>query len=317
VVGPRSDGPYAIAIDITVGRIMFGAVGLTGDILTRREVVLGRDDRSPTDAAEMIAAECVNLIGNLGPDAQPVGVGVSVPGTVDRTGYDIRFAPDLGWRRIPFASLIVESLCRRIAHRLPVKLGNHAHLGLRAEHMWGAARGCDDVVYLTRQTTVGAGVLMNGQPVSGHLGSAGAIGHLVLDPGGPLCGCGKRGCVDSYLGQPAWIADRQLPAIAEPLARTIAMLVNVLNPQRVLLGGSLARVLELDRARLEATLRHCVFGAFYGTPQLCAASLGDDSPMLGAAALAFQRLLADPTLDLRALGESTLPGPGTGSVAPP
>ena len=202
-VGPREDGPFAFAVDIEVDRIASAAVGLTGEVLTRRETVLCPDERSAEHVAGVIAEDAEFLIRSAATDAWPVGVGVSIPGTVTRNGREIAVSPNLDWRNLPFASMVGERLVERLSLQLPVELGNDADLGVLAEHLRGAGRGCGDVVYLTGRIGVGAGILVNGVALRGHLGLAGEIGHVVLDPAGPQCHCGNRGCVETYIGQPA------------------------------------------------------------------------------------------------------------------
>jgi predicted NBD/HSP70 family sugar kinase len=321
LVGPRGDGPFAIAVDIEVDRIASAAVGLTGDVLTRRETPLRPDERTPEHVVAVIADDADFLIRSAAADAWPVGVGVSIPGTVTRNGRDIAMSPNLVWRNLPFGSMIADGLAEGLSLHLPVELGNDADLGVLAEHLRGAARGCGDVVYLAGRIGVGAGILVNGVALRGYLGLAGEIGHVVLDPAGPLCHCGNRGCVETYIGQPAvlaavgrfsapgsesisWLVESVragdsdaiagMRTIAEPLGRTIANLVNVLNPERVVLGGLLARVLDVARVEIEASVDRQTFEASRGSAQLRGAGLGQDSSLMGAAELAFQELLANP-----------------------
>ncbi|MDQ1722470.1 MAG: hypothetical protein QOI26_2204, partial [Pseudonocardiales bacterium] len=180
----------------------------------------------------------------------------------------------------------------------------------------------------TGRTGVGAGILVNGVALRGHQGLAGEIGHVVLDPGGPPCHCGNAGCVETYISQEAvlravrcptppgreslvWldrmmgIADSDdgadsravvagMRAVAEPLGRTIANLVNLLNPQRVVLGGMLERILRVAREDVELAVHRHAFDDPRGVAELSAAGLGRDSSLIGAAELAFQRLLGNP-----------------------
>jgi predicted NBD/HSP70 family sugar kinase len=203
----------------------------------------------------------------------------------------------------------------------PVVIGNDADLAVLAEHQRGNARDCDDVVFLIGRIGVGAGIIINGIPVHGRDGHAGEIGHNVLDPGGPLCHCGKRGCIETFLGESALLelAGRRPPrtdakvaalfedarngddralgaitAIAEPLGRAIANLLNTLNPERVVLGGSLGDVLELARPEVEAAVERYAFGLSQPCVELVLPAFGTDSALLGAGEVAFTALLADP-----------------------
>jgi predicted NBD/HSP70 family sugar kinase len=204
---------------------------------------------------------------------------------------------------------------------VPVFVGNDADLAVLAEHQRGNARDCDDVVFLMGRIGVGAGILIGGVPVHGRDGHAGEIGHNVLDPSGPLCHCGKRGCIETFLGENTLLelAGRDLPrtdakvaalfkdaregeagalraieAAAEPLGRAIANLLNMLNPERVLLGGSMGEVLELARPEVEAAVARYTFGEVSPADLLALPAFGTDSALLGAGEVAFTDLLADP-----------------------
>ncbi len=321
LVGPRPDGPFVVAVDLEVDRLASAAVGLGGLVLCRRECYLGIDERQPEHVANLIAADLQALSYGIDRASQPVGVGISIPGTVTRDRSEIALSPNLDWHNISFSKLAEHRIEELTGWQLPVELGNDADLGALAEHLRGAGQGCDDVVFLTGRTGVGAGILVNGVALLGHQGLAGEIGHVVLDPAGPSCHCGNAGCVETYIGQPAvlsavrcptppgregldWL-DQALPrfdsdvvagmrTVAEPLGRTIATLVNVLNPQRVVLGGILAKILQLARPEVEAALHRHAFDDPRGVAELATAELGADSSLIGAAELAFQRLLGNP-----------------------
>ncbi|SOD72970.1 predicted NBD/HSP70 family sugar kinase [Jatrophihabitans sp. GAS493] len=320
MVGPSDDGPFAVAVDIEVDRVASAAVGLTGQVLDRLESALEPSERGASHVAGVIATHIDSLIAGAAGESWPVGVGVSVPGTVTRDGLSISLSPNLNWRDLAFAAMITDRLREHQPVQLPIELGNDADLGVMAEHLRGAARDCEDVVYLTGRIGVGAGIVTNGVALRGHDGRAGEIGHVVLDPAGPLCHCGNRGCAETYIGQAAvlatvgqkagtaasaaWLlsmvrggdetAITGLRSIANPLGRTLANLVNVLNPQRVVLGGLLAAVIEVAQQDVEAALNKHAFDTAHGSLQLCGAGLGQDSSLMGAAELAFKGLLANP-----------------------
>jgi predicted NBD/HSP70 family sugar kinase len=242
---------------------------------------------------------------------------VSVPGTVDRRTGRVGVAPNLGWEDAALGALLTEAAPAGV----PVAVGNDADLAVLAEHQRGSARDCDDVIYVLGRIGVGAGILVGGVPLRGHDGHAGEIGHNVLDPSGTLCHCGKRGCTETYIGDGALLrlAGRALPptdaavadlfadaragdadalaaahVVAYALGRAIANLVNTLNPQRIVLGGSLAYLLDVARPELEVSVRTYALEASTRIVQLVAPALGADSSLLGAAEIAFTDLLANP-----------------------
>lgn len=316
VVGPRADGPYAVAVDLDVTEISCAAVGIGGHVLARH-CVPNSEPGSAKQTALSIATAIESLAGRVRPGAWPVGVGVSVPGTVSRTDALVEFAPNLVWRNEPFGTILTAVL----PENLPVEVGNDADVAMRAELLRGAARGCADAVYLMGRVGLGAGLIANGAPLNGRDGYAGEVGHNVVDTSGPRCHCGKRGCIETYVGDKALLklAGRRRPPTAESVAalyedarrgdvraahairtvarslgHTIASLVNVLNPERVILGGSLALVLGFARDEIAAAMDEYAMSTAHEAVQLCAPGLGSDSTLLGAAELAFARLLDDP-----------------------
>jgi predicted NBD/HSP70 family sugar kinase len=318
VVGPRPNGPYVVAVDVDISHVTAAAVGIGGTVLARRHVPTVGEPPTPRSVAAQIN-ECVLALGEEVPRARPVAIGVSVPGTVRSNSGRVEFAPNLSWRHEPFGELLDAVTPRG----LTVTIGNDADLAVLAEHLRGSARGSDDVIYLMARIGVGAGIISSGRPLHGHHGLAGEVGHTVVDASGPLCHCGKRGCVETYIGENAMLsmAGRPVPAtpaavaalfadaqsgdkvalkavraVADALGRTVANLANVLNPERVLLGGSLAGVLEVAPEDVERSLGEHVMGGSDAAVELLPPGLGEDSALLGAAELAFARLLADPVL---------------------
>jgi predicted NBD/HSP70 family sugar kinase len=317
VVAPHSGGPFVVAVDIDVAHVTIAAVGLGGAVLAREIVRTGSSLSTPDVIAKLAIDGIARLRAAGCPESRPAGIGVSVPGTVDRRSGRIGVAPNLGWHDAAFGTLLTELA----PEGLPVAVGNDADLAVLAEHRRGSARDCDDVVYLMGRIGVGAGIIADGAPLRGHDGHAGEIGHNVVDASGPPCHCGKNGCMETYVGDGALLtlAGRPLAptdeavaalfsdaragdtmalaavrGVAEPLGRAIASLVNTLNPQRVLLGGSLSEVLDIARPQIEGSLEYYALEARARSVQLMQPTFGADSALLGAAEIAFTSLLADP-----------------------
>jgi predicted NBD/HSP70 family sugar kinase len=324
VVGPSADGPYAVAVDIDITHVTTAAIGIGGQVLARHVVSTDPSPSPPDLIAQHILDSVPQLQSQVGGSAWPVGIGVSVPGTVDRRNGTVGFAPNLEWRDEKFGALLAELA----GPDLPVAVGNDADLAVMAEYRRGAGRDCDDLVYLIGRIGVGAGIIVNGQPLRGHDGHAGEIGHNIVDASGPPCHCGKRGCVETYIGEKALLklAGRRQPpteqrvaavfddaragneraatairTIAEALGRALANVVNVLNPQRLILGGSLSAVLDFAHDEVEQSLYRYAMTSPGQTVQLCQPMFGSDSALLGAAELAFEQLLTDPVAHRLAL----------------
>ncbi|MEO8888564.1 MAG: ROK family transcriptional regulator [Jatrophihabitantaceae bacterium] len=317
LVGPRSDGPYAIAVDVDITHITTAAVGVGGHVLARDVTATDPSPSPPATVARAIVAAAERLGTQVARGAWPIGIGVSLPGTVGRQDGLVELAPNLGWRDAAFG----EILTGLTPAGLPVSIGNDADVAVLAEHLRGNGRDCDDLVYLMGRIGVGAGVIVNGAPLRGRDGHAGEVGHTVVDASGPKCHCGQRGCVETYIGDNALLelagrkasptvdhtdqlftdahtgdkrAADAVRTVAQALGRTVATLVNLLNPELVILGGSLAGVLEFARADIRASLDSFAMTTARDAVQLRPPALGEDSALVGAAELAFARLLDDP-----------------------
>lgn len=317
MVAPRPDGPYVLAVDVAVERISTATVGLGGLVHERRQAALDGAARRPESVIERIVADAEWLAARRPGGCGPVGVGVSIPGTVRRRDGYIEHAPNLNWRAVPFAQMLMEAL----GGGLDVQIGNDADLGAVAEHQRGAATGYDHLVYLNGSVGVGGGVIAEGSPLHGAGGYAGEIGHMTINPDGPPCHCGSTGCIETYIGEHALlraagvagqhgpravdavfidaasgdpVASQAVRTVAVWLGRSLANLVNCFNPQAIVVGGSLAEVVRLERWTVELELDRRAMAASRAGVQLLLPGLGQESALIGAAELAFQSLLDAP-----------------------
>jgi predicted NBD/HSP70 family sugar kinase len=204
---------------------------------------------------------------------------------------------------------------------MPVMSGNDADLGVLAEHLRGAATGVNDVGYVTGSVGIGGGFLVGGVPLRGSEGYAGEVGHLLVDSNGPPCRCGGIGCWETKVGEnqlltgagrlqgggPTAVAEvidaadagderaaASLDAVAKWTGVGLRAVVNVFNPEVIVLGGLLARTWRARAGLVDAALNRGGLISPRDRVTLRPAALGDDSPLLGAAELAFAPLLADP-----------------------
>jgi glucokinase len=194
--GPDA-GTVAYGIDIGGTKVLGLAVDAEGDVVAEARVP------TPTGTREIVGshvgaavAEVVAELDGAGGTASngvPAPVGVGAPGMVDRVGH-LRFAPNLPQAQgVDWHELIGERLPGR---RIVVE--NDANLAVLAEHTLGAARGYAHVVMVTLGTGIGGGIVIDGRVQVGASGFAGEIGHMVVDPAGPPCPCGRRGCWERY-----------------------------------------------------------------------------------------------------------------------
>ncbi len=165
--------------------------------LDLRRVVTPDDADAGYEQAAMLALARDLLAGRA-----PAAVGVSFGGPVDFTAGVVRLSHHVrGWEALPLRDrLAAEFGC-------PVAVDNDANVAALGEHRFGAGRGLSDLMYITVSTGVGGGWILGGRPWRGHEGMAGEIGHTVADPAGPLCLCGKRGCVERLASGPYMAAD--------------------------------------------------------------------------------------------------------------
>jgi predicted NBD/HSP70 family sugar kinase len=258
-----------------------------------------------------------------------VGFGVSVPGVVRGADGNVRFAPNLGWEDAPLGELLAAALAARDICGLPVRVGNDGDLGALAEHQRGVARGIDDLVFVEGEVGVGCGVIAGGRPLTGAGGYAGELGHMTIRRGGRRCRCGARGCWETELGTEAMARALGLPegagndqvvallrtggperaaqldGVAQYLGVGLANVVNLLNPQLVVLGGLLRDLYPLVATRVGRTLAGASLRAPMEQVTLAVPELGGDAVLLGAAEYVWQDVLTDPVAVLgRAMNAS-------------
>jgi glucokinase len=298
-----------VAIDVGGTTIKAGLVSADG---TLRGAM-----RRPTRAADGPDAVVETILG-VASDLAALGsveaAGIVVPGVVDEVTGTAVWAANIGFRDVPVRDLVAKRL------GVPAALGHDVRAGGLAEARLGAGRGARYVLFVAIGTGIAAGYTVDGVPLSGAHGAAGEIGHIVVRPDGPACGCGNRGCLEAIAsasavarrysaaaGGPdttdaaASAADVAVRARAgEPLAvevwrETIDALADGLltglalfDPEVVVVGGGLAEAGEALLAPLRLALRARL--TFHREPRLVRAELGDEAGCLGAGLLGLALL---------------------------
>jgi predicted NBD/HSP70 family sugar kinase len=311
VIAPHP-GVTAIAVNPEVDAVTIAAVGLDGRIPVRERIEVDHLV-TPEETARLVAEVVDRWRSKALRRARIVAVGLAVPGLVRASDGLVRFAPHLEWADAPLRTL-VES-----ATGLPTVVGNDASLGAMAEHLFGAGRGVDDVIYLNGGASgIGGGLIVHGLAVGGAGGYAGEFGQnrpgiASADdrrvPSGVLEDEVSRARLLEVAGlaaadEPtlaAALAASDSPEVPAELARqrrilstALANAVNVLNPSLVVLGGFLATVAGSDPDALAAAVAEQAMPAAAEDLDLRVAALGEDRLAIGAAELAFQALLEDP-----------------------
>ncbi|WP_327032032.1 ROK family transcriptional regulator [Micromonospora ureilytica] len=311
VVSPRSDRVYAHALSIDADRLRAARVGLGGQILDLREIPRP-SGMSAIDAVGPLADLVRDMERSVAGDALLVGGAAAVTDTTRDPDGRIRIAS--------IDETLGAALEAEFSAGPGFVAGDLADIAGLAEHVRGVAAGIDDVIYLHGDLGISAGIIVGGRLVIGHRGHSGKVGHMVVNPNGLPCGCGSRGCWETEISEAALLrhagrdpSDRaavaevlRAAADGDPTARAaveqvadwlgfgVANLVNVVNPDAVVFGGSLRDIFtagadvvrdRLDTMPLPASREHL---------RLRAAALGRDAVLIGAAELAFDKLLADP-----------------------
>jgi predicted NBD/HSP70 family sugar kinase len=258
--------------------------------------------------------------------AVPVGLTVAVPGLVRSVDGVATYAPNLGWRDVP----VLEGLRSRVDLDCPIRVENDANLSAIAEWAMGPEARTPDLVYLTGEVGVGGGLIVDGRLLRGAGGLSGEVGHASLGDPDQVCGCGRRGCWETVVGLNALLrsaadpddpvhdherdletrlaeiatrADagdrRTLDALAQlgtALGNGAAVLINVFNPQVVLLGGYFAVLGRFFMEPMAAELRARVFGPDLAGARIVLSTLGFTAAVRGGAHVALEAVFDDPTL---------------------
>lgn len=320
VVRPESERVYVYAFSVEVDRLVAARIGLGGVVLGRRELPRPRGERPGAKVVAPLAEFVRETEKQLPAGGVCIGCGAAVTAIIRQDDGSIRLQGDLGWAEQPLGTALAEALAEGRSTDVPLAVRNGADLAALAEHVRGAAVDCDNVVYLHGDGGVGGGIIAGGRPVTGHGGYGGEVGHIVVNPQGRPCGCGSRGCWETEVGEHALIraagrdgtgraaveavvdaagrgdamAQAALRQVGDWIGFGVANLVNIFNPEMVIFGGTLRGVYLAAAAGVRTRLNRMSLPALREHVRLRTPLLGDDATLLGAAELAFERLLAGP-----------------------
>lgn len=315
--------PFAIGIDVGGTKIAAGLVDQAGTIL-HRYTTRAHSEKEPEFVIEAIERTYWAILEESGVKAAKIeAVGLGFPGNTNGPAGVVLVCSNLpAWDHVPLRDIVAE----RIA--LPVVLDNDTNLCAVGEHRYGAGRGSGNMCYVTFSTGYGIGIIFNNQLYVGHTGTAGELGHVVIDIGGPPCTCGKDGCIMAYASGIGLsrMAYEKIEAGAETLLREMApasgrritgeqiagaadqgdevareilqtsgyyggvglsMVVQILNPELIVIGGGLTRIGSrlLDPAL--AAMREHTQPELLDSIRVVPWQLGDDLGIIGAAAKVF------------------------------
>ena len=248
------------------------------------------------------------------------GIGFDFPGQVDYKTGVVKLAPNIpGWVNIPIANMIEDEF------HIPTKIDNDVRCAALGEMKFGAGKGCENFICITVGTGIGSGIVINGQIVRGASNAAGELGHIKLQmEDGPLCGCGDSGCLEAFASGPAIVAmayeylkggksakfaemagdgditpyivakaaeagDPVAKRIFEIIGYRIGMgltsVINLLNPERVIIGGGVAECGDLLLEPIRRTVKARAMKVAGETVEIVPAQLGNSAGVIGASML--------------------------------
>jgi|WetSurMetagenome_2_1015567.scaffolds.fasta_scaffold65185_2 transcriptional regulator of PTS gene len=196
------DGTYAAGVSISIEQIEVVVINFQAEVKTSYALPLEKSFYPPEELAKKIVEAVRRCITKSGyPKDRISGIGISIPGLVDSKSGIIRYMPNYGWRDVNLRELLQKT----VSH--PVFIDNDANTVTIAEHWFGNGKGSDNFIVIVLENGIGAGYVLNGHMMRGNFGIAGEFGHMSINQDGPLCRCGKRGCVEAYAGIHAIVKD--------------------------------------------------------------------------------------------------------------
>lgn len=300
-----SDHLVTFAVDIRPGRAIVAVIDLTGRFLARETVMTVS---SPEDSVKRII-ERMKTIRTLHADKTFEGIGISLPGRVNPETQRLLLAPNLNWANFDIRGAFEKGL------KLQVEMENDANACLLAESWYGRLAGVRNAVLVAVSEGIGTAIMSGGQLLSGHQGLAGEFGHISLDPNGPVCGCGQRGCWEMLGSSRAALrfyqeanpkaapidiysllrfAEENDPTAVEAITRQAAaigrglrLIMAAVSPELILITGELTSIWDRFGPIIQKEMESMVLA---GTPpRLAVAGDGELARLLGAGAVLLQR----------------------------
>ena len=312
---------------LVIGGIDLGATKILSVLVDQHGKLLGEDLR-PTEGAEGPDAVIANMVASLrhaiatAGDVRLAAIGIDAPGPVDYGHGIVTSPPNLpGWHDVPLASIVGKEF------GVPCVLENDANAAALAEHRWGSGRGSRHMLFLTVSSGVGGGIIIDGNLYRGASGAAGEVGHMTINARGARCHCGRRGCLEMYASgvgiarlarrlvarrrdsllarmareQPLTAklvheaaeqgdedARKLIAGAGYALGVGLGSLINVFNPQVIVLDGSLTKMGDLYLGPARETAQRESFEQSWQDVHIVVGELGDRSAALGAAAVALE-----------------------------
>jgi N-acetylglucosamine repressor len=307
-------GGYVIGIKLTEFQISATLTDLEATVMLNRSAVV--DSKDPQVILEHLSEMVQDIITSQQiPPGKLLGVGLGLAGIINTQEGVLRYSPVFGWHNLPIGQILKERL------NVPVYLDNDVNTLTITEQLFGAGRGMDDFLIVTVGRGVGLGIVVNGQIYHGFLGGAGEFGHTVCGEEGPLCDCGKHGCLETYVADPYLLqaanqtlsqtapdietvidlARQGQPALqaifakaGQKLGQGIANLINLFNPQLIIISGEGVRAGDLMFDAMRAAIQANTLEGLGDDTKIQIDTWEDFAWARGAASLVLQELFKSP-----------------------
>ena len=317
VINPQ--GGYVVGIKLTETHAVCALTDLEALVIAKSSMPLsGHDPEKVVDDLTQMVTSFIRE--QKIAKKQLLGVGIGLAGIVDAEDGVLRQSPIYGWDNVPLRDMLQSKL------RIPVYIENDVNTLTLTERWFGHGQGVDNFLTVTVGRGVGLGIVINGQFYRGQKGGAGEFGHMTIDPEGPLCACGKHGCLEAYVGDPGLIRSAQeadnrgeLSASVQDLDDLldlaqkgdatairifdragrilgigIANLVNLFNPKKIIISGEGTREGDLLFNPMKESVRQNTMPGLFDSDTVEIAPWGDDAWARGAAGLVLREVFESP-----------------------
>jgi N-acetylglucosamine repressor len=317
VINPK--GGYVVGIKLTETHAVCALTDLEAMIIAKSSMQLSGHE--PVQVVDDLARMVLSFIREQKiAKKQLLGVGVGLAGIIDAEDGILRQSPIYGWDNVPLRDMLQSKL------RIPVYIENDVNTLTLTERWFGHGQGVDNFLTVTVGRGVGLGIVTNGQFYRGQNGGAGEFGHITINPQGPLCACGKHGCLEAYVGDPGLIRSAQEAAAQGELSATvqnldelldlaqagdvaairifeqagrilglgIANLVNLFNPKKIIISGEGTREGDFLFIPMKESIQQNTMPGLFDPNTVQIAPWGDDAWARGAAGLVLREVFESP-----------------------
>lgn len=314
-VSSREQPGYIVGVDLGGTKIATALLTTEGQVVAKT-----RMETPVHEGPDVVIERMAQTVREVQLDREIIGVGVGSPGPLNSKTGVILYGPNLpGWENIPLKDKMEARLGTKVL------VANDANAAAWGEYVFGAGRGTTNMVYVTVSTGIGAGLILNGELFEGSDSYGGELGHTIVDPNGPQCGCGAVGCWEACASGTAigkyaaaaiqekesliatLAAEEEVPVSAKHvfiaaeqgdvvateifekaihyLAIGFTNIIHSYNPERIVVGGGVSNVGDFLFNALREKTAQTVMAPYRGTYEIVPASLGNDVGFIGAAAL--------------------------------